>query len=183
MAIVFLEILESISRWAVPFLLLSIPTVGILRKVPVYESFVEGAKEGFNTAVRIIPYLVAMFVAIQVLRQSGAMDLLISLIAPVTSRLSIPDEVLPLAFIRPLSGSGALAMLSNILETYGPDSFIGRLASTMQGSTETTFYVITVYFGSVGIRKTRHSLLAGLTADVAGFLVAVYIVYRVFGAA
>lgn len=176
-----LEVLEAVSRWAIPGLLIAIPTYGLMKGVAVYESFVEGAKEGFTTAVRIIPYLVAMFVAIQIFRQSGAMDRLITLFNPITSRLNIPGEVVPLGLIRPLSGSGALGMLANILKTYGPDSFIGRLASTIQGSTETTFYVLTVYFGSVGIRRIRHSMIAGLAADLAGFLTAVYICYRVFG--
>ncbi len=176
-----LSLIDIISAWTIPMLLLLIPLVGILKKVSVYESFVEGAKNGFHTAIRIIPYLVAMFIALKVFQESGAMDLLIRLIRPLTTKANIPEEVLPLALIRPLSGSGALAMLSNILETYGPDSLIGRLASTIQGSTETTFYVLTVYFGAIGIHKVRHSLLAGLIADLSGFLAAVYIVYRVFG--
>ncbi len=175
-----LPILELISTWTIPLLLLTIPTIGIVKRVPVYESFVDGAKEGFNTAICIIPYLVAMFVALKVFQQSGAMDTMIHLIQPLTARFGIPQEVLPLALIRPLSGSGALALLSNMLETYGPDSFLGRLASTVQGSTETTFYVVTVYFGAAGIHKIRHALVAGLSADLAGFLAAVYVVYRVF---
>jgi len=176
-----LNVLEVLSRWAIPILLLAISTIGVFRKIPVYESFVEGAKEGFATAVRLIPFLVAMFVAIQIFRQSGAMDGFIGLMSPITKLLGIPKEIMPLALIRPLSGSGALGILSNILETYGPDSFLGRLASTVQGSTETTFYVITVYFGAIGVRRVRHSLIAGLAADVTGFLVAVYIVSKVFG--
>lgn len=176
-----LSFINSISRWAIPLLLLAIPTIGIIRKVPIYESFVAGAKEGYNTSVRILPYLVAMLIAIQIFRQSGAMDKLIMFMAPLTQKLGVPNEVLPLAIIRPLSGSGALAMLSYILGTYGPDSFIGRLASTIQGCTETTFYVITVYFGSVGIKKIRHSLITCLAADIVGFIVSVLIVAKIFG--
>lgn len=176
-----LSTLNIISRWAIPCLLLMIPTIGLVKKVPVYESFVEGAKEGFQTAVRLIPFLVAMFIALQIFRQSGAMNGLIYILKPFTNALHIPEEVLPLALIRPISGSGALAMLANILEQYGPDSFIGRLASTIQGSTETTFYVLTVYLGSVGVRKVRHTLAASLISDIAGLLAAVYICYRIFG--
>lgn len=176
-----LNILETVSRWAIPCLLLLIPTAGIVKGIPVYEKFVEGAKEGFQTAIRILPFLVAMFIAIQVFRESGALAGLIDLLSPIMRKAGIPEEILPLALIRPLSGSGALGMVADMLQTYGPDSFLGRLASTLQGSTETTFYVVTVYFGSVGIRRIRHSIFAGLAADLTGFLVAVYIVYQVFG--
>ncbi len=174
--------INTISAWAVPLLLLGIPILGLARGVKVYESFVEGAKEGFAAAVRIIPFLVAMFVAIQVFQQSGMMSVLTRLISPLTSRLFIPDEVIPLALIRPLSGSGALGMLASILETYGPDSLIGMMASTIMGSMETTFYVSTVYFGAVGVRKVRHALPAAIAADIAGFLTAALVVTLVFAA-
>lgn len=173
--------INLISSWAIPLIFIIIPIIGIVKKVPVYESFVEGAKEGFTISIRIIPYLVAMFTAIKVFQKSGAMEQLINIISPITSVLNIPEEVLPLALIRPLSGSGSLGMLASILQTYGPDSYIGRLASTIQGSTETTFYVLTVYLGAVSIRKLRHSLISSLAADIAGLLAAVYIVSRVFG--
>lgn len=175
-----ISLINLISTWAVPLILLIIPTIGFLRKVPVYESFITGAKEGFTTAIRIIPYLVAMFIAIKIFQASGAMNFIIQLLTPITNLLKIPSEVLPLAFIRPLSGSGALGMLATILETYGPDSLIGRVASTIQGSTETTFYVITVYLGAVGIRKVRHSLPASIVGDIAGLLASVYIVTKFF---
>ncbi len=176
-----ITVINLISSWAIPVIFITIPIIGIVKKVPIYESFVEGAKEGFAVSIRIIPYLVAMFTAIKVFQKSGAMEQLVNIISPITSVLNIPKEVVPLALIRPLSGSGALGMLASIFQTYGPDSYIGRLASTIQGSTETTFYVLTVYLGAVNIRKLRHSLFSSLAADIAGFLAAVYIVSRVFG--
>jgi len=176
-----IALINLISAWAVPAMLLVIPLIGLSRKVPVYESFVQGAKEGFATAVRIIPYLVAMFVAIRVFQNTGMMQILIGLLSPWASRIGIPVEVIPLALIRPLSGSGALGTLAAILKAHGPDSLIGLIASTMQGSTETTFYVLTVYFGAVGIRNIRHCLSASLFSDLAGFLAATYVAYLVFG--
>jgi len=175
-----ISIINTISAWAIPVMLIGIPVIGLARGVKVYESFVEGAKEGFATAIRIVPFLVAMFVAIKVFQQSGMMGVITKLISPLTSIFKIPDEVIPLALIRPLSGSGALGVLASILETYGPDSLIGLMASTIQGSTETTFYVLTVYFGAVGVRKVRQALPAAVAADIAGFLVAALIVTLVF---
>lgn len=176
-----LKIITIVSDWSIPLIILLIPAYGIIRKIPVYEAFVEGAKEGFTTAIRIIPYLVAMLVAVKVFQYSGAMQYLINLVSPLSRLFGIPDEVLPLVFVRPLSGSGSLGILANILTEYGPDSFIGRLASTIQGSTETTFYVLTVYLGAIGIRKVRHSLISSLAADIVGLLVSVIIVNLVFG--
>jgi len=169
------------STWAIPALMIIIPAIGLARKVPVYESFVQGAKEGFNTAVRIIPYLVAMFVAIRVFQRTGMMQFVMRVLTPAAALVGIPEEVIPLALIRPLSGSGALSTLAAIIQEQGPDSQIGLIAATMQGSTETTFYVLTVYFGAVGIRKIRHCLPAALVSDLAGFLVSVLIVRLIFG--
>jgi len=126
----------------------------------VYEVFTEGAKEGFEVAIKIIPFLVAIFLAISVFRSSGAMDFLAWILAPITNFIGMPGELLPLAFMRPLSGSGALGIVSNLVTTYGPDSMIGKMASVMMGSTETTFYILAVYFGSISVRKTRHALPA-----------------------
>lgn len=173
-------ILTVVSKWAIPLLLLVIPIYGYLKKVPVYESFVEGAEEGFTTAVKIIPFLVGMMVAISVFRASGAMDYLTRLLAPLTFQIGAPSEVLPLAIMRPLSGSGVLGLATELMRVYGPDSFIGRLASIMQGTTDTTFFVLTVYFGAVGIKKYRYSIVTGLTADITGFLAAVYICNLLF---
>ncbi|MCI0690371.1 spore maturation protein [candidate division KSB1 bacterium] len=171
---------ELLSVWAIPFLLLAIPVIGLSRKVKVYESFVEGAKEGFGVATRIIPFLVAILVAIGMFRASGAMDIFVKIISPLTNLIGMPAETLPVALMRPLSGSGSMGIVTELMKTHGPDSFIGRLASTMYGSTETTFYVLAVYFGSVAISKTRHALPAGLIADFVGLLAAVLICRLVF---
>ncbi len=162
-------------------MVLGIVTAAILRRVKIYEVFVEGAKEGFQVGVRIIPYLVAILCAVAFFRASGAMDLLTTLLRPVTDLLGMPAEALPMALVRPLSGSGALGVMSEIIKTHGADSFIGRVVSTMMGSTETTFYVLAVYFGSVGITKVRHALWAGLIADAAGLLASVWICRLLFG--
>lgn len=169
-----MSLLDSISLWAIPAMLALIPLWGAIRRVKVYDTFIEGAEEGLQVAVRIIPFLVAMMVALSIFRASGAMELLARAISPLTSRLGFPTEVLPLMIVRPLSGAGALAVTADLLKTHHPDSYIGRLASIMQGSTDTTFYVLTVYFGSVGIRKTRYAAAVGLAADVVGFLAALW---------
>jgi len=165
----------------VPALLFIIPLIGFIRKVKVYECFVDGAKEGFNVAVRIIPYLVAILFAIGMFRASGAMSLFVQFLSPITNLIGMPAETLPAAVMRPLSGSGTLAIVTELMKTHSPDSFIGRVASTMYGSTETTFYVLAVYFGSVAVYKTRHAVAVGLIADVVGLLAAVFICHVVFG--
>lgn len=176
----FVIIMKGFSNYAIPFLLLVIPILGFAKKVKVYEAFVDGAKEGFHVAVRIIPYLVAILVAIGMFRASGAMDFFVKLLSPLTNLVGMPAETLPVALMRPLSGSGTLGLVTELMNQFGPDSFIGRLASTMFGSTETTFYVLAVYFGSVGIRRTRHAVAAGLIGDITGLLVAVLICRVVF---
>ena len=180
MAEVFRSVISIISIAAIPLVLLVFLGWGFIKKVKVYEVFVEGAKDGFLTAVRIIPYLVAMLVAIAVFRASGAMELLTSLIAPVTSLIGMPAETLPMAIMRPLSGSGSLGVMTELMKTHGPDSIIGIMASTMYGSSETTFYVLAVYFGAVSIKNTRHAVPVGLIADVVGMLTAVWIVNLIF---
>ncbi|RPH94542.1 spore maturation protein [candidate division KSB1 bacterium] len=171
----------ELSNWAIPIIFLLILGFGAIKRVRVYEVFVDGAKEGFTTAVKIIPYLVAILVAIAVFRASGAMDIMIAGLSPVLSPLGVPPEVLPMALVRPLSGSGSLGIMSEGLKTYGPDSLIGNMLSTMMGSTETTFYVLAVYFGSVAVRRTRHALPAALMGDLAGLVTAVFICNLVFG--
>ncbi|TBL79790.1 spore maturation protein [Paenibacillus thalictri] len=170
-----------ISEWAIPIFVVFIPLYAVYRKVPVYESFVEGAKDGFDTAIRIIPHLVGMMVAIQVFRASGAMNLLISWIRPFFEAIGIPGEILPLAILRPISGAGSLAFTTDLIQQFGPDSMIGRIASTIQGSTDTTLYVITVYFGAIGIRKAGYALKVGLISDVVGFIASILICFLVFG--
>jgi spore maturation protein B len=174
------SILNVISAWVVPCLILLALIYAHLRGVKVFETFVEGAKEGFGMSIRLIPFLVGMMVAIGLFRDSGAMGLLDSILAPVIQLIGIPAEVLPLAFMRPISGSSALAITAEIMNTFGPDSLLGRMAATMQGSTDTTLFVLTVYFGAVGIKKTRYALTVGLLADLAGILASVLICNMVF---
>jgi spore maturation protein B len=175
------DALGTASAWAVPLLVAGIPLYALTRKVKVYPVFLEGAAEGFQTGVRVIPPLVAVMVALGLLRASGALDLLAGALAPVLGPLGVPAPVLPLALIRPLSGGGALGVVADVLKTEGPDSYAGRLASVMAGSTETTFYVLAVYFGAAGVRKYRHALPAALLADLAGMAAAVVMVRWLLG--
>lgn len=174
-------VLELVSLWAIPVLLVLIPAIGAIRGVKVYEVFVEGAKEGFEVAVRIIPFLVAILVAIGMFRGSGAMDLLTAVLAPALSAVNFPPELFPLAVLRSLSGSGSLALMTDIVKTSGADSLLGRTAATMYGSTETTFYVLAVYFGAVGVRRTRHAVPAALIADAVAVVAAVVACGWMFG--
>jgi spore maturation protein B len=171
---------NMISAWIIPIIIVFIPLFAAYRKVPVYESFVDGAKDGFDTAIRIIPHLVGMMVAISVFRASGAMDLMIGWVRPLCEWLGIPSEVLPLAILRPITGAGSLAFTTDLMQQFGPDSMIGRIASTIQGSTDTTLYVITVYFGAIGIRKASYALKVGLISDAVGFAASILICYLVF---
>ena len=169
-----LDIVKTVSAdWILPFLMVTFLMVGFTSRVPVYESVISGAKQGFQVGVMIIPFLVAILVAIGMFRASGAMDLLVGIIGTVTTPLGVPPEVLPMALIRPLSGSGGFAVLLETMKTYGPDSFIGFMVSVMSGSTETTFYVLAVYFGAIGVRVTRHTVFACLAADFTGMVAAV----------
>jgi len=174
------NIIGTVSAWAIPVFLLAIPLYGACKGVKVYESFVEGAKGGFQMAIRIIPYLVAILVAVGMLRGAGAIDLLSQWLDPVLRRVGFPAEILPLGIMRPLSGSGSLGIVTELINVHGPDSFIGRLAATAYGSTETTFYVLAVYFGAVGIKRARHAVVAGLTADVVALIAAVIVCRLVF---
>ena len=174
----FVQSVNQVSRYIIPLLLVGIPFYGLIfKKVKVYETFVVGAKDGFTIAIRIIPYLVAILVAIGMFRASGTLDLLLNFLSPVLTFIGFPPENLPLALMRPLSGS----LLTDLINQHGPDSLIAKIGATMFGSTETTFYVLAVYFGSVGIRKTRHALVAGLFADAVGVFSAVYICRFFFG--
>jgi spore maturation protein SpmB len=157
--------------------------LGVKRKVNVYDAFIEGAKEGFKVAIKIIPYLVAVLVAIGVFRASGAMDAMIEGLRWVFSSFGSTEfvDALPVAFMKPLSGSGARGLMVDAMNNYGVDSFVGRLACTFQGATDTTFYIIAVYFGSVKIKNTRYAVTAGLLADFAGIIAAIFIAYLFFG--
>ena len=175
------DVITIFSAFVLPALLVGFPLYGLIKGVRVYEVFVEGAKEGFDVAVTIIPYLVAILFAIGMFRASGAMEFLIDLLDPVLSLIGIPAEVLPMAIIRPLTGSGSAGVVLDMISQYGEDSIFVKMAATMFGSTETTFYVIAVYFGAVNIRNTRHAVPAGLLADLVGVLASVYVVKLLFG--
>jgi len=166
------EILQGISLWAIPVLLVGIPLIGLIRGVKVYDVFIEGAKEGFQVAIRIIPFLVGILVAIGMFRASGAMDLLTNALRPLLSRTIFPPELFPLAILRTLSGSGSLALTTDVIKRYGPDSMLSRMAATLYGSSETLFYVLAVYFGAIGVKKTRHAIPAALVGDTVAAIVA-----------
>ncbi len=172
---------NALQSWTLPALLLAVLAYGFSRRVAVYDAMVEGGREALDVALRIVPYLVVILVAVGMLRASGALDAVIGWIDPFTRQIGVPAEVLPMALIRPLSGSGALGVMSEILTTHGPDSFIGMLTSTLMGSTETTFYVLAVYFGAAGVVDGRHALLCCLAADLAGFFAAVAACHFFFG--
>jgi spore maturation protein B len=163
-----------------PVIIVGITAYGLVKRVKIYEEFVVGAKDGFDIAVRIIPYLVAILFAIGMFRASGAMDWMILGLKPVLGFFGFPAEVLPMAIIRPLTGSGSVGVLADMIATYGEDSIFVKMAGTMFGSTETTFYVIAVYFGAVGVRKTKYAVQAGIAADITGALMAVVIGYWLF---
>jgi len=174
---------RSVSPWILPGLMVGFLGFGMVRRVRVYEEFIEGAKEGFQVALRIIPYLVAILVAVDMLRASGVMEVMVDAMSGITGRFGLPAEALPMALMRPLSGSGAYGILASTINdpVIGPDSYTGYLVSTLQGSTETTFYVLAVYFGAVQVRRLRHSLAAALTADLAGVIFAVLACSFFFG--
>ena len=172
--------LGTISLYSIPLLLLGIPLYGHIKKVKVYEVFVEGAREGFFTAIRLIPYLVAMLAAIGIFRASGAMDVVVKVLSPITNLMGMPAEILPMGLMRSLSGGGAQGLMVELFNTYGPDSFIGRMASIAMGSTETTLYVLAVYFGVVKITKTRHALPVGLLVDLISLIAAVTVTNIIF---
>ena len=169
------------SAYLVPLLLLFVPVFAMARRVNVYDALTRGAEEGLIVLLRILPSLAGLLTAVYMLRASGAMDAVGRLLAPLLERLGIPPETAALLLIRPVSGSGALAVGSELMAAHGPDSYIGRVAAVMLGSTETTFYTIAVYFGSAGVRKTRYAIPAALCADLAGFAAAAFAVRLVFG--
>jgi spore maturation protein SpmB len=173
----------ALSPWIIPLLMAGMLAYGWAKAVPVYETFAEGAREGFAVAVRIIPYLVAILVTIAMLRASGTLDAFVRAVTPLTAPLGLPAEAVPMAVLRPLTGSGAYAVLADLLKDprIGPDSYIGYLASTIQGSTETTFYTIAVYFGAVGVKRVRHTLAAALLADLAAIAASVIACLYMFG--
>jgi spore maturation protein SpmA len=172
---------EVLSYWMLPAIVMGMVLFGWSRGVRVYESLVEGAKEGFNVAVRIIPFLVAIVVGVGMFRSSGGMEILGRILTPVTAFIGMPAEAFPMALLRPLTGSGAMGYMVETMNAHGPDTLLGYMVSTYQGSTETTFYVLAVYFGAVGVKVTRHALPACLAADITGILAATFIVNVMFG--
>ncbi len=176
-----LDVINVLSVFVLPLLIVGFPLYGLYKRVPVYEEFIVGAREGFDVAKSIIPYLVAILFSINMFRASGAMDFMIDGLRPVLNLIGFPPEVLPMAIVRPLTGSGSVGILADLVQRYGEDSLFVKMAATMFGSSETTFYVIAVYFGAVGVRKTRHALPAGLLADFVSAVVSVYIIRWMFG--
>jgi len=171
----FQSILNLISLWALPCIIVLILTVGMCKKIPIYEVFTEGAKDGFKVAVNIIPYLVAIIVAISMLRASGAIEMIAHALADILTRFNVPADVLPVVLVRPLSGSAALGLFSDIATNAGPTAYSTKLAAVMVGSSETTFYVLAVYFGSVGITKFRYALGVGLLADIIAAIMSIVV--------
>lgn len=170
-----MKAISEIGGAVIPFMLLVIPLYGWLRGVKVIDAFIRGAENGLRHVLKMGPYMIAMFAALASFRSSGVIDFFVGVLAKPLASLGVTPEILTLGLLRPISGSGSLAVASDILKTYGPDSFPGLLASTMQGSTDTTFYVVAVYFGSVGITRIRHSLVSGLLGDFAGLTASVLI--------
>ena len=171
----FQQIMDLISLWLLPLILISILTLGLFKKVPLYEVFTDGAKEGFKVAINIIPYLVAIIVGISMLRASGLIEIIGQLLAPLLSHFRVSADVIPLMIVRSLSGSAALGVFSDIANNAGPDAYTTKLAAIMVGSSETTFYVLAVYFGAVRISKFRYAILTGLIADFIGIAAAVLV--------
>lgn len=177
---IFSWVVNVVAEWTIPAIFVVFVFMGMIRGKKVYESFIEGGKEGFNIFLKILPYLVAILVAIGLFRISGALGYIAEVLKPITSWIGMPGEVVPVALMRPLSGSGSLGLAAEVIQN-APDSFAARCASVVYGSTDTTFYVIALYFGSVGIKKIRHALIAGLMADTAGILTAVWICRLLWG--
>ena len=176
-----IKLLNLISLWILPVIIVGIMTIGIYKKVPVYEEFITGAKGGFKIAVNIIPYLVAIIVAISMLRASGAIELTAQLLAPILEFCHIPADVLPLTIVRSLSGSATLGIFSDIANHLNPDSYAVKLAAIMVGSSETTFYVLSVYFGAINIKKFRYAMFVGIMADIVGIISAILVCQMMFG--
>jgi spore maturation protein B len=172
--------LDVLAVFVIPTIIIGFPLYGLYKRVPVYEEFVTGAKEGFQVAVNIIPYLVAILFAVAMFRASGAMDFFQEALRPVIAPLGWPPELLPMVITRPLTGSGSAGIMLDLINRYGSDSLIVKTAATMFGSTETTFYVLAVYFGAINVRKVRHAVAAGLIADIAAMILAVYVVRWLF---
>ena len=174
-------ICQLLADWMVPLLLIGIPIIGYIRGVRVYEAFVEGASEGFSLAIRLMPFLIAMLVAVNVFRASGAMDIVTTYLEPCLTIFHVPPDLVALALLRPFSGTASLGVTTDILTQYGADSLLGLMASTAMGSTDTTFYIVSVYFGAIGITRARYAPFVGVCGDIIGFLLSVWVCRIVFG--
>jgi spore maturation protein B len=173
--------MSQLGGYVVTMVILAIVLCGIIKKQNVFDLFLDGAKEGITIAFNILPALIGLMMAIEMFKASGALDLIVTALAPVGRALHFPSEIIPLALMRPISGSGSLSVYEGILKTYGADSFIGRTASVLQGSTETTFYTVAIYYGSIGVTKTRHTVPAALSADFVGFVMSILSVKLILG--
>lgn len=174
------QFIKIFSEWVTPVFLFVVIAHAAWKRINVFEAFIDGAKEGFVESVQLLPYILAIFFAIGIFRESGALQVVIDILRPVLTIFGVPGEVLPIMLVRPLSGSASIGLTAEVVEKFGPDSFIGRLGSSIYGSSETTLYVLAVYFASVGIKKARYSVAVGLLADLAGYIGAVFICYQVF---
>lgn len=174
------SMIDIFSSWLIPAIIFAALVLGIIKKVPVYETFIDGAKEGLRVSVNILPYLIAIIVAVSMLRASGAIELAQHALSGILNAVHVPVDVLPVMIVRSLSGSAVLGIFSDIANQYGPDSYITKLTAIMVGSSETTFYILAVYFGAVGVKKIRHALLAGLFADIIGIIAAVAVANWLF---
>lgn len=172
--------MSNISDYILPFLVLLIIIFALYRRIDVFGTFIDGAKKGFDVFLSILPSLTALLLAIEMLKSSSGIDILTKILSPVADLLNIPKEVLPMCILSPISGGGSLSLYESIISQYGPDSYIGRVASVMMGSTETTFYAITVYFGAVGVKKIRHTAICSLCADFTSYILAGIIVRLLF---
>ena len=169
--------MNSITKYLIPLVILFILAYGLVKGVDVFDVFISGAKDGLKTSVSILPALIALMTCVGMFKASGGLDVLTAALEPVTALFHAPKEIIPLALLRPISGSGALVVFEDILKSYGPDSSIGRTASVMMGSTETTFYTMAVYFGATHIQKTRHTLACSVSSDITGFLMSAVLIY------
>lgn len=169
---------QYITKSIIPIIVVIIITYGMIKGKKVYEWFIEGAKEGLKVCVNIFPYLLAMIIAVNIFREAKLLDILNDIISPISSLIGLPKEIVPLVLVKPLSGSGALGILTDIVKTYGPDSYIGLIASVIMGTTETIFYTVTVYFGAVQIKKIRHTVWAAILADLTAVIVSILLVSK-----
>ncbi len=174
------KILSIISIVSIPLMITIILVHGYIKGVRLYDTFVEGASEGFKTAVKIMPYLIAVFLAIGIFKESGALETFSNIFLVPGRLIGLPKEVIPLVILKPISGSGSLAMVKELVSTHGPDSLIGRIASTMMGSSETIFYTMAIYFGAIGVKKSRHTLTCALIAHLAGVIASVMVCRMIF---